>query len=116
MRDWIMEHAAKDVPLVMLVVMLLASFWMLWCAARRPEAFVGRMLVDVDGKPSALRLVQLWGFMFASWVMMRDALRAEGADVSIFAIYVAATFGGPIAGKMIDKWNGAAPWSKGATP
>ena len=116
MRDWIMEHAAKDVPLAMLAVMLFVSFWILWCGSRRPEGTIGRMLVDADAKPSVLRLVQLWGFMFASWVLMRDALREEGVDVSIFAIYVAATFGGPIAGKLIEKWNGTAPWSKGAQP
>lgn len=115
MRDWIMDHAAKDVPLVMLVVMMFASFWMLWCAARKPESFIGKMMIDPDDKPSVLRLVILWGFMFASWVLMRDALRPEGVDVSVFAIYVAATFGGPIAGKFLEKWNGVMPFQKGPT-
>lgn len=116
MREWIMAHAINDVPLLTLALMLFVSFWMLWCAARKPEAFVGKMLQDPDDKPSALRLVILWGFMFASWTLMRDALRPEGVDTTVFAIYVGATFGTPIAGKFLERWNGALPFQKGPQP
>jgi hypothetical protein len=112
MREWLLEHATHDVPLAMLVILMLASLWMLLCASRKPDGFVGRMLTDDNGKPSVLRLVALWGFNAATWVMMRDGLRDEGADTTIFATYIAGTFAAPVAGKFIEKWNGVVPWTK----
>jgi len=106
MRDWLIEHAARDFPLLMLVVMQGTSFWMLWCASRKPTSFVGLMLQDGEGKPSVMRWIALSGFNISCWVVMRDTLRLEGIDVSIFVTFVAATFGGPIAAKALDKWKG----------
>ena len=116
MRDWLIDHASNDVPLMALFIMLFMSFWMLFCAARRPDSLLGKMMQDGEGKPSVMRLVTLWGFNISSWVVMRDTMRPEGVDVSVFGIFVAATFGGPIAGKLLERWNGYMPWTKGPAP
>ena len=116
MQQWLLDHAANDIPMLMLCIMQGSSFWMLYCASRKPDSVVGRMLQDENGKPSVLRWAALSGFNIACWVVMRDTLRAEGIDVTIFGIFVAATFGGPIAGKCIDKWNGTLPWAKEKAP
>lgn len=112
MRDWLLNHAAQDVPLVLLMILMTVSLVMLYLANRKPQGVIGQMLCDIDGKPSVLRLCALWGFNVSAWVVMRDALRPDGADTTIYGIFVAASFGAPVAGKMIEKWNGIFPWSK----
>lgn len=113
MRDWLMAHAHDDVPLILLGLLMFASLWMLVCASRSPNGTVGRMLQDENAKASVLRLTVLWGFIVASWVVMKDTLRPEGVDRWVFAIYVAGTFGAHVAVKLGEKWNGTLPWSKG---
>jgi hypothetical protein len=112
MRQWLETHAANDMPLILLMMMLGVSLWMLVCASRTPNGVIGRMLQDEAGKPSVLRLCMLWGFSFATWAVMKDTLRPEGVDRYIFGIYVAGTFGAPVVVKISEKWNGHLPWSK----
>ena len=112
MRQWLIEHAANDVPLVLLVVMMAASLWMLICASRNPSGTVGKMLQDENSKPSVLRLTVLWGFIVASWVVMKDVLSQDGSDPTVFAIYCGTTFGAHVAVKISEKWSGDLPWTK----
>ena len=49
-RTWLLEHAANDVPLAMLVVMMMGSVWMLFCASRGPEGLIGKMLRYLETK------------------------------------------------------------------
>jgi hypothetical protein len=113
MREWLIEHASSDVPLLLLALMLLISLWMLICASRTPESFIGKMMQDETGKPSVLRLIAVWGFMVAAWVLMKDALRPEGADTLLYATFIGGTFGAPVLGKMCERWDGHLPWAKG---
>jgi len=112
MTQWLLDHAANDVPLLMLALLMIASLVMLALANRKPTGMIGQMLQDETGKPSVLRLCVLWGFNVSCWVVMRDTLRPDGADASIFAIFVAGTFGSHVAVKIGEKWNGVFPWSK----
>jgi hypothetical protein len=116
MREWLIDRAAHDVPLLMLIVMQGASFWMLVCASKWPAGFVGKMMSDADGKPSIFRFVVSSGFNIGAWVVMRDTLRPDGADPQIFGLFVAATFGAPVFSKALEKWNGQLPWAKGPPP
>jgi len=114
MRVWLETHAANDMPLLLLVLMLGISLWMLVCASRAPNGMIGRMLQDENGKPSVLRLIVLWGFSFATWSLMKDTLRPDGVDRYIYGIYVGGTFGAHVAVKIGEKWSGVLPWSKPA--
>jgi hypothetical protein len=115
-RDWLIDRAAHDVPLLMLIVMGAGSVWMLFCASRRPDGFIGKMLQDEAGKPSVLRLMILWGFVYATWALMKDVLRPEGVDTTNFLTYCGMTFGAHVVAKIGERWDGHLPWAKGPTP
>jgi hypothetical protein len=94
------------------MLLMFVSFVMLYLANHKPTGMIGQMLCDAEGKPSVLRLCALWGFNVAAWVVMRDTLRPEGVDTTVYGIFVGGTFAAPVAGKLIEKWNGVFPWSK----
>ena len=114
MREWLVEHASNDLPVVMLLVLMLLSVWMLLCASRAPDGTIGKMLQDDQGKPSIARLCYLWGFNVTAWAVMKDTLRPNGIDWRTLVIFVGGTFGAAVIMKIVEKWDGHLPWAKGA--
>ena len=112
MRDWLQSHVVNDVPLLFLVVLLIASvFLLVWC--QRQDGFnVANMLRDENGKESALRYTAILGWAWSSWALMKDTLRPDGVDESIFLIYCVTWSGALVFVKFADKWDGKLPWSK----
>jgi hypothetical protein len=116
MRDWLMLHVANDVPLVLLIVLVLASVLLLWWAQGQqdtPSKFnAANMLRDENGKESVLRYTAALGFAWSSWALMKDVLRPEGVDPQIFLIYCVTWSGALVFVKFADKWDGQLPWTK----
>ena len=111
MRDWLIEHVAQDVPLLVLIVLLAATGVILWLAQKRDDFDLANVLKDESGKESALRVCTLGAFAFSSWSVMKDTLRTEGIDPQIMLIYCLTWSGALVFVKFADKWNGVLPWS-----
>lgn len=101
-----------DLAGVVLIIMLTGMFVLFWLAQRGgPEGFdLRRMLLDDNDKPSVLRVLSVGAWAVSSWVVMRDAITVEGADVPLLAVYLAAWSLSPVAVKLIEALQ--AKWSK----
>ena len=111
MRQWLEQHVANDVPLVLLVVLLAGTVvLLLWCQ-RQPNFNVANMLRDENGKESALRFTALLAWAWSSWALMKDTLRPDGVSEQVFLIYCVTWSGALVFVKFADRWNGKLPWA-----
>ena len=109
LRGWFDTHF--DLPAVVLVLMLLALWRMLVKAQQRKDVDLIDLLRNADMKLSMIPTVGLGAFMFSSWVLMHDALANTVSDQQWWA-YLLIWSGAPVAVAIVNKWDGALPWSK----
>lgn len=104
--------AHVDLPGVVLALMLLFSAFVAWRAQRRSDFDFGRMLLDENGKESAIRLGVLGSFAVSSWVLMAASVKPTGCDPQLYGLYLITWSGALVFAKAAEKWNGVLPWSK----
>jgi hypothetical protein len=100
-----------DLPAVVLVVMLLAMWRMLVKVQKRPDVDMIDILRNADGKLSWLNTGGVGAFAISSWVLMHDALANTVSDQQWWA-YLLIWSGAPVSNAIVNKWDGALPWSR----
>jgi cbb3-type cytochrome oxidase subunit 3 len=115
-RDWLLSHVANDVPLVVLFMILLGTVVFIWRIQKKDAFELANTLRDETGKESMARLCMLWAFWWSSWVVMKDTLRPEGADPTIFFTYCFTWSGAYVFVEVARKWNGSLPWTPKGAP
>lgn len=109
-NDWAQKLLNQlDLAGFMLLVMFVIMVAMIVIAQSDPDFDFRRMLLDDNEKPSMLRILAVGAWATSTWVLMRDAISVQGADVQVFAIYLSFWSGAPIAARLIDalqaKWT-----------
>jgi hypothetical protein len=105
------QHIQLDLAAAVLGVLLLATAFVLWRAARNGKFDFSAMLRDSEGKESALRLGILVSLAVSSWVIVKTAL-ANTLDPQFFWAYLFTWSGALVFVKAVERWNGVLPWSK----
>jgi hypothetical protein len=111
MRDWLLTHVANDVPLVVLLFIIASTVVFIWRVQRKEGFDLANTLRDENNKESMSRLCMLWAFWWSAWVVMKDTLRPEGADPTIFFTFCLTWSGAYVFVELARKWNGVLPWS-----
>ena len=81
----------------------------LWRAAAADGFDIKQLLLDDAGRVSFLKTATIGAFGFHSWVLMKDTLSANGANLWIFISYGIIWSGAPIAHDLVEalkcKWT-----------
>lgn len=110
LAQWVQTFSGQmDLPGVLLLVMLVGMVLLAILAQQGEDFELRRMLLDENEKPSMLRILAVGAWGVSSWVLMKDAISAGGADATLLAVYLAAWSGAPVAAKLIEalavKWG-----------
>jgi hypothetical protein len=101
---------------IVLVVLLLLGVFVMWRSGRDGTFKWSDMLRDGDGKPSATRLGIFVSLAVSSYAVMVMATKIDKFQAEVLGWFLLIWSGTMIAHKIIEKWDGRFPFSKGNNP
>lgn len=111
MNVWLESHLANDVPLLVLFLMLMGTVLFIWRLSKKPGFELANVLRDEAGKESMSRMCMMWAFFWSAWVVMKDTLRPEGADPTIYFTFCLTWSGAYVFVELARRWDGHLPWA-----
>lgn len=105
--------AQPVVPTALLFVLLLFAFTIMLKAQKRKDFDWADMLKDDDGKVSSTRMFSFICLAVTSWIVAYLTI-SDKLTEQYYWYYLVIWSGTAVALKMIDKWNGTLPFSRGA--
>lgn len=100
------------IPTLILISLLVFAFALVAKAQARPDFDFGEMLKDENGKVSSTRMFSFICLAVTSWVIATLTI-SDKLTSDYFWYYLIIWSGTAVALKLVDKWNGTLPFSKG---
>lgn len=100
------------IPTVILFLLLAFAFILVARAQARPDFDWADMLRDENGKVSSTRMFSFICLAITSWIMAILAISKE-LTPDYFWYYLVVWSGTAVALKLVDKWNGTLPFTRG---
>lgn len=104
--------AQPVVPTAILFILLIFSFVLMLKAQSRKDFDFAQMLQDENGKASSTRMFSFICLAVTSWIVSFMTI-SEKLTEQYFFYYLVVWSGTAVALKIVDKWNGTLPFSRG---